>query len=138
MWWIYFAYPQGDRLVSQRLAILWGYGHVFIFGAAAVYSAGVQVSIDYINNSTDLGEKATALAMCVPITIFVFVSWILLMRGQCSSHVNRAMAIAPILILGAAFLPGALQLAGLVMLGLVVAISLEPGAQREKPEPVHP
>ena len=46
MWWIYFAKPAGEALVSNRVGFLWGYGHYFVFASAAAVGAGIAVVVD--------------------------------------------------------------------------------------------
>jgi len=46
MWWLYFERPSDDLLTSRARAFEWGYGHYFIWGAAAAVGAGVAVAVD--------------------------------------------------------------------------------------------
>ena len=39
MWWLYFDVPAHRYLESNREGFLWGYGHLFIFGATAAVAA---------------------------------------------------------------------------------------------------
>ena len=48
MWWIYFAKPAAPRLISNRVAFPWGYGHFVVFGSAAAVGAGVAVMVDRV------------------------------------------------------------------------------------------
>ena len=126
MWWIYFAFPQAGQLDTQRKAFLWGYGHYFIFGTAAAFSAGIEVAIDRITDSTHVSATLAALAVCGPVALFVFICWALLIRGQCSANLNIAMSLAPLAIILLAFVPGSMYWVALVMVGIAVAINLEP------------
>jgi low temperature requirement protein LtrA len=129
MWWFYFAFPQGNRLTSNRVSFLWGYGHYVIFAAAAAYSAGIEVAIDYETHHTGLDAARAALATCVPVTLFVGAGWFLLARGQSSQRSSMVMlAVAAGSIL-AAFLPYSLQIVALLMVGLVVVLSLDPAVE---------
>ena len=40
MWWVYFDHEDNPRLDSPRSAFIWGYGHYFVFAAAAAVGAG--------------------------------------------------------------------------------------------------
>ncbi|MFV0386276.1 low temperature requirement protein A [Paracoccus sp. (in: a-proteobacteria)] len=57
--WIYFA--EEDHLVSTDLsvALLWGYGHVFVFGALAVLGAGVAAEVDLATHAAHGSTTAT-------------------------------------------------------------------------------
>lgn len=35
LWWLYFAQNAPQRLTTLRVALLWGYGHYFVFASAA-------------------------------------------------------------------------------------------------------
>jgi low temperature requirement protein LtrA len=131
MWWIYFAYPQGNRLNSQRTAFVWGYGHFFVFAAAAAYSAGIEVSIDYDTHHTGLDAARAALTTCVPVAVFVFMSWLLLIRGQCSPRASIAMLIVAVGSVAAAFVPYSLQIVAVLMVALIVVLNQEPAADPE-------
>ena len=51
MWWMYFDRPVHDLLTSLRKAIIWGYGHYFVFASAAAVGAGLAVSVDSRDSS---------------------------------------------------------------------------------------
>ena len=53
MWWVYFDRPVHDLLTSLRKAIVWGYGHYFVFAAAAAVGAGLAVSVDQVDASCE-------------------------------------------------------------------------------------
>ena len=46
IWWIYFC--EEEHLVTRKMptALIWGYGHVFIFMATAALGAAIAASID--------------------------------------------------------------------------------------------
>ena len=58
LWWIYFAKPAYRFLTSNRIGFLWGYGHYFIFGAAAAIGAGLAVNVDHLLGKTDVSASA--------------------------------------------------------------------------------
>lgn len=45
-WWLYFDESVHRRLVDNRHAFVWGYGHYFVFAAAAAIGAGIAVIVD--------------------------------------------------------------------------------------------
>jgi low temperature requirement protein LtrA len=135
MWWLYFAYPQGDRLVSNRVNLLWGYGHYAIFAAAAAYSAGIEVAIDYDTHHTRLDAARAALTTCVPVGLFVLAVWLVLARGQCSQRSSVAMLTVAAASIPAAFLPFSLQVIAALMVGLIVVIAREPAVNQDHASP---
>ncbi len=44
MWWLYFARSAHRFLVSNRVSFVWGYGHFFVFAAAAAVGAGLAAT----------------------------------------------------------------------------------------------
>ncbi|MEZ4495958.1 MAG: hypothetical protein R2845_04075 [Thermomicrobiales bacterium] len=78
-----------------------------------------------------MSATLAALAVCGPVALFAFICWALLIRGQCSATLNVAMSLAPLAIILLAFVPGSIYWVALVMIGIAVAINLEPG---EAPE----
>ena len=130
LWWIYFAYPQGDRLTSNRMAFRWSYSHYFIFAAAAAFSAGIEVAIDYDTRHTGLDAAQAAMTTCLPVAVFVLVGWLLLVRGQASARINVAMPLVAAGAVVAAFLPYSLQVVAVLMVALVVMLCLEPPLER--------
>lgn len=76
-WWIYFAVPAHERLVSNRQAIPWGYGHVLIFGSAAAIGAGIEVSIEHVVGKAHISAVAANAAVTVPVALFLFTVWLL-------------------------------------------------------------
>ncbi len=64
MWWIYFDMPT-ERLVERARessdagrsgAFAWGYGHYFVFGAAAAMGAGLVVAVDQVTDHSELTD----------------------------------------------------------------------------------
>ncbi|MFF7204709.1 low temperature requirement protein A [Streptomyces sp. NPDC008141] len=76
-WWIYFAVPAHERLVSNRQAIPWGYGHLLIFGSAAAIGAGIEVAVEHAIGKAHISSFAAAAAVTVPAALFMFMVWLL-------------------------------------------------------------
>jgi len=124
MWWIYFAYPQRGHLRTFRMTFRWAYTHYFIFASAAAVSAGIEVAVDYNTDHTSLSAAKAAAALCVPVAIFIMAVWFPMIRPNADRIVNVATPTVAALILLAVFLPYSLQLAALLMIGLVVLITI--------------
>lgn len=43
LWWLYFWPPHHRAIGSLRSSLLYGYGHFFVLGAAAAFSAGIEL-----------------------------------------------------------------------------------------------
>ena len=80
LWWVYFAKPAHRFLTSNRVAFVWGYGHYFIFCAAAAVGAGLAVNVDHILGATTIDRRLAAAAVSVPVALFLLTVWLLHVR----------------------------------------------------------
>lgn len=97
LWWMYFLLPSGDALHRHReRGFVWGYGHVFIFVAAAAIGAGLEVVADVLK----AGKQAAATALAE--------------TGQAAAaatqagHAANAAAVTPLYAIGMVALAQAL------------------------------
>ncbi|WP_267244016.1 low temperature requirement protein A [Streptomyces sp. PR69] len=86
-WWIYFAVPAHERLVSNREAIPWGYGHYLIFASAAAIGAGLEVTVEHAVGKAHISDMAAAAAVTIPAALFMVTVWLLHAR-----HFKRGAA----------------------------------------------
>jgi len=77
MWWLYFDRPSQHLLHRFRTAVVWGYGHYFIFGAAAAVGAGLGAQIEHPQATID------AWIVAVPAAVYLSVLWILFVIARC-------------------------------------------------------
>ena len=80
MWWLYFDEPVDELLVGNRVAFLWGYGHLFIFAATAAVGAGLGVAAEAVNGESTLAGDGPGLAVALPAALFVLCVWLLQIR----------------------------------------------------------
>jgi len=92
MWWVYFARPSHHLLTGLRQAIVWGYGHYFVFASAAAVGAGLAVAMDQATHHAQIGVSGAGAAVAVPVAVYVVSLWFLLDRPER----GRARAIGPI------------------------------------------
>ncbi|MGA5423584.1 low temperature requirement protein A [Streptomyces lavendulocolor] len=76
-WWIYFVVPAHRRLLSNRQAFRWGYGHYLIQASAAAIGAGIEVSVEQAVGKAHLSATAAAAAVTLPAALFMLVVWAL-------------------------------------------------------------
>jgi low temperature requirement protein LtrA len=120
MWWLYFDQPGHRRLAQFRHGFVWGQGHYVIFGSAAAVGAGLELVIDYDTHASHLGAAGTALALTVPIALYLLSVWLLHIgpRNEC-----RPIAIgfpaAAVLVVAMSFTPLPVHLAAVVVAALV-------------------
>jgi low temperature requirement protein LtrA len=116
MWWIYFAKPAGSRLVSNRVAFPWGYGHFVVFASAAAVGAGVAVVVDDVTGNSHLDDIVAAAAFTVPVILYVLAVTFIhtLLYGLRRDYLS-AMLVVMALVAGATFTGQPVLLTGIVM-----------------------
>jgi low temperature requirement protein LtrA len=123
MWWLYFAKPAGPRLLSNREAFPWGYGHLVVFASAAAVGAGVAVMVDSITGRALIGDVGAAAAFTIPVILYVLaVAFVqTLLYGV---HKDRfvAVGVALVVVVAATFTGQPVLLTGLVLAGLVASL----------------
>jgi low temperature requirement protein LtrA len=122
MWWIYFDRPAHRLLTSMPRAFLWGYGHYFVFGAAAAVGAGLAVTIDQAAGRSAISAVTAGLAVTIPVVLFLLTLWVLHYQPDYQRTKWLGPAAAP-LILASAWTGYAVVVTG-VVLAVVVAIKI--------------
>lgn len=71
MFWIYFA--EAEHLPSRNFitTFVWGYGHIFIFAAIAIMSAGIAAELDFASHHSHTTQTTIAWWMGIPMAIFL-------------------------------------------------------------------
>ena len=77
VWWLYFNRPAHDLLTTYRRAFIWGYGHYFVYAAAAAIGAGLGVAVDRAGAHASIEPVAAGLAVAVPVAVFLVSLWVL-------------------------------------------------------------
>ena len=133
MWWFYFDLPAREIVERAReqfeerlsAAITWGYGHYFVFASVAATGAGLVIAVDRERSHAGLGDLSdlgAALAVTVPITIYLVTVWALHVPYKPPSLTrNYAVPVCVLLLLGASFTPEPVLLSGLLLAALVAS-----------------
>ncbi|HXX31763.1 MAG TPA: low temperature requirement protein A [Myxococcaceae bacterium] len=120
LWWIYFDRPVHHLLVSNRVAFLWGYGHLVVFAATAAVGAGLGVAADALTGHAGIPALRAGLAVTLPVTLYVLAVWLLQVRpARRGVLVTAAFFLAPLLVLAASPSRDAVLISGIVLVGLV-------------------
>jgi low temperature requirement protein LtrA len=120
MWWLYFDRPNDAMLTSLRRAFLWGYGHYFIWAAAAAVGAGLAVVIDQARGLAVIGSAGAGASVAIPAAVFVLGIWLLLELPDDQSRRQRMESPAAAALILATPLTGhAVLLTGIVLAALV-------------------
>jgi low temperature requirement protein LtrA len=123
LWWLYFDRSAHNLLTSLRRSLLWGYGHYFIFAAAAAVGAGLGVAIDHATHHTEISSIMTGYAIAVPVAVYLFFVWLLHIRPHQSGLWLAAFPVAAILALLTPLMPASLELLAILLAALVAVNS---------------
>ena len=117
-WWLYFERPGHEVLTSLTAAFVWGYGHYFVFAAAAAVGAGLAVSVDHATDRAAISDVAAGAAVAVPVALYLACLWFLHARSERSVATR---VVAPLVVAGVLLTPftgQAVLSTGLLMAGL--------------------
>lgn len=106
MWWLYFDHDAAHRLNDYKTAFYWGYGHYFIFAAAAATGAGLAAYADVRHQIAGalLVPLPVKLAVAGPVALYTLMLWLIHRRvGQKRSL--WPLLVASLCILTSAWLP---------------------------------
>jgi low temperature requirement protein LtrA len=137
LWWIYFRPPHHRAIPTLAASFRYGYVHYLVFAAAGALSAGVEVLIDVDTHHSELGARAAAFTVTVPIAVFLLSIWWIAIRAGADQLVNTALPIGSVLVLLSPLVPYALAVTA-VLMALMVAALVVSGAQQDLPDPAGP
>ncbi len=137
LWWIYFWPPHHAAIPTLAASFRYGYVHYLVFAAAGALSAGVEVLIDVDTHHSELGSRAAAFTVTVPIAVFVLSIWLIAIRAAADRLVNTVLPIGAVLVLLSPLVPYALAITAVVM-ALMVAALVASGAQQDLARPAGP
>ena len=126
LWWIYFWAPHHHAIGGLRQSRKYGYGHYVILAAAGAISAGIEVEIDVLTGNSHLSDVAASLCVTVPVAVFVFAVWWIVMRPHGNRVVNTAVPPGAALVLVDPVIPVPITLTTLVVIAIVVVLVLNP------------
>lgn len=91
--WIYFAVPVHEYLATQgnRGILLWGYGHYFVFAAAAAIGAGIELAVEEAVGEAHISTFAASSAVTVPTAMFLFFVWLMHSRHFKRNRVEQVI-----------------------------------------------
>jgi low temperature requirement protein LtrA len=106
MWWLYFSKPAQWFLTSLRVAFVWGYGHYFLWAAAAAVGAGLAVSVDRATHHTSVSSAYAGAAVTIPVAVYLVTLWYLQVRPNAPGRMPTVLHLfAAALVLAATFTP---------------------------------
>ena len=117
-WWLYFEHPGEEALTSVRSSFLWGYGHYFVFAAAAAVGAGLAVAMDHVTHRAEISSVAAGAAVAVPVAVYLLWLWFLPGRSDASVSTRVAAFVVVAGVLLTPFTGQAVLWTGVLMAGL--------------------
>jgi low temperature requirement protein LtrA len=124
-WWMYFAVPWAEPLVRHRpLGFIFGYGHLFIFGALAAIGGGLHVAAFNLEGEAEIGTTAVVLSVAIPFAAYALVFYGIystLMHELDPFHVGLLVATGAVLAVAAL-----LAAAGVGMAVCLLVVMLAP------------
>ncbi|MFG2600339.1 low temperature requirement protein A [Streptomyces sp. NPDC048462] len=139
LWWLYFAQSAPKRLTTLRVALLWGYGHYFVFASAAAVGAGLALNVAHATGHGHLSDHAAAAVYTVPVAVFITLVWLL--HHPTPVRLDAADAVHPVAVvavLAATFAPSPVLVTG-ILTALLIAAKLvlsARGARTAAPAPL--
>ena len=122
MWWLYFERLTDDLLTTRTRAFEWGYGHFFIWGAAAAVGGGIAVGVDVLTDHAEVDIAVAGAAVAVPVAIYLLSIWVLHDVPRPQSRMRMALSpSAAVLVLLTPLTPQPILLTGVVVGGLLAA-----------------
>jgi low temperature requirement protein LtrA len=123
MWWLYFAKPAAEALVSNRIGFPWGYGHYVVFASAAAVGAGVAVMVASVTGHAHLSDTGAAASFTIPVVLYVLaLAFLQTLLHRLSAPRVAAFAVAVIAVAGATFTGQPVLVTGVVLAALVAAM----------------
>ena len=128
MWWIYFEQPSEQYVEEVRddfgrgatfRSFRWGYGHYFVFAAAAAVGGGIAVVVDQTLHHAEISARAAALSVSLPAAVYVASVWALHLGGRTARPGNVAYPVAACCLVIAALVGLPILVTGAVMVALV-------------------
>lgn len=124
LWWAYFSREEHLQSQELRRALLWGYGHVAVFGAGAALGAGFTVMIDVLTGHAEAGLRTGDIAVAIPLALYLAGLWFIRDRFLAGGPRRHALLVGAIAIVITGFLlPAALELMTLITVAAVVVRS---------------
>jgi low temperature requirement protein LtrA len=120
IFWIYFC--EREHLPERKLstALVWGYAHVFVFGAIALLGAAVGAELDLITHHSHATREAVSWWLGAPLAVLFVAIWVTRDRHFALGARGFALPLGAIGALGVAWAGApAWAFAGLTVLVLL-------------------
>jgi len=129
IFWLYFC--EREHLPERKLstALVWGYAHVFVFGAIALLGAGVGAELDLITHHSHASRQAVSWWLGAPLAVLFVAIWLTRDRHFALGARGFALPVGAIGAVGTAWASSpAWAFAGLTVLVVLWRTPLRSGA----------
>ena len=126
LWWIYFWAPHHRAITGFGSSLRYGYTHYVVFGAAAAFSAGIEVELDVLTGESHLSEIAASFTVTIPIAVFLLGIWVVAIRANADRLVNTVVPLGALVVLLDPVLPIPVAITALVLVAIVAVLVLHP------------
>ncbi|HJQ57763.1 MAG TPA: low temperature requirement protein A [Vineibacter sp.] len=105
LWWLYFLEAEHLDTTQLRRALIWGYGHVIVFGSGALVAAGLGAVMDVVTHHSQIDAATAARWANAPVAGYLFGLWFIRDRfrtGTLRQHLLLAASgvVAVLAVLG--------------------------------------
>lgn len=97
IWWVYFCEEEHLVTTTLRTAIVWGYGHVFLFMATAALGAAIAASIDVATDHAHASQQDVSKWLGGSLAVGSLALW--LTRDRVLALPPRLKAALPVMAL---------------------------------------
>ncbi|GAA1422595.1 low temperature requirement protein A [Agrococcus citreus] len=122
LWWIYFWSPHHRLITDYASSVRHGYAHFFVFAAAGALSAGIEVEIDVLTETSALDPLTASFTVTVPIAVFVMGIWGIALRHQRDRVVNTVVPLGALLVLLDPLLPFPVAVSAIILAIVVLVL----------------
>lgn len=77
VFWVYFAPEPHMPRADLPNELLWGYGHVLVFGSIAILGAGISAEIELARHPAPEGHAAVSHWLGVPLAVLFGMLWLI-------------------------------------------------------------
>ena len=126
MWWLYFDQAEHPEPGSFAAAFRWGYGHLFVFAAAAAVGAAIAVTVDHKTDHTVISDTTAGLVIAIPVAVYLAAVWLIHVLPVNDDLLVPAFPVTALLVLASA-LAGtwALPIIAILLAALVALMLLQ-------------
>ena len=109
-----------ENIKSVR-PFIWGYGHIFIFGAGAALGSGFTLVIETLSHEAHIELFTAEMALALPLAIYLVTLGLIRDYFELEGTARWVLVVAGFCALIAPFLPFTLEILVLIVLTAAIA-----------------